>query len=228
MRRPVICILLMALLYCQCSPRHYSGYRKVDVPITISDVVGEVIDADERTKYELFKGIDDFERARFYPIEEGGLCAEIQTTNNTLIAVSREPQMRFILKDYIENYESIQSLKRAFEEKWSIVDYDTLGQPITAREVQMNMPLKRSRRGQLTVAGAAAGCLGSCLIVGAPSLALDVPTDYDNSEDIRRILIAGGAAALGGVSGWFIGRRFDKINALKKIKEMRQPRLVEF
>ena len=228
MRRSVICILLIAFLYCQCSPRYYSGYSKINVPLTISDVVGEVIDADERTKYELFKGIDDFEQARFYPILEGGLCAEIQTTNYTLVAVNHEPQMRFILKDYFENYESIQSLKRAFEEKWSIVDYDTLGQPITAREVQMNMPLKRSRGGQLTFAGAAAGCLGSCLIVGAPSLALDVPTDYDNSEDKRRILIAGGAAALGGVSGWFIGRRFDRINALKKIKEMRQPRLVEF
>jgi hypothetical protein len=222
MRRAVTCIVLLALLYSQCSPLYYSGYSRIDVPITVSDVVGEVIDAEERNLYCLFGGIEDFEQARFYPIEQGGLCAEIQTKSYTLVAVNREPQMRFILKDYIENYESIQLLKRAFETKWNIIDYDALGFPITENEfaaVQSN----------------------SCCIVGATgfgivSFALSALVAwgysddhlYDDQDDVNTVclLIVIGGTAGGLVTGGLLGRIIDKNRAMDAIKESRMPRPV--
>jgi len=223
MRRSVSCILLIVLLYCHCSPRHYSGYSKIDVPITVSDVVGEVIDAEERTKYDLFNGIEDFEQARFYPIAEGGLCAEIQTTNYTLVAVQHEPQMRFILKDYIENYESILSLKRAFETKWSIIDYDALGFPITEKEF------------------AAIRSNGCCLICATGfgvitfglmalfSLGYAFEHENDDQGDVWNTVVL---ATLGGtfaglITGSLLGRKIDSDRAMEAIKESRMPRVVD-
>jgi hypothetical protein len=217
MRRSVICIVLIALLYCQCSPRYYSGYNRINVPITISDVVGEVIDTEERERYDLFKGIEDFEQAQFYPIAEGGLCAEIQTTNSTLVAVQREPQMRFILKDYIENYESARSLKRAFETKWKIIDYDALGFPITESELAST----RSNSCCFVGAGFGSGALGVAALIAWARIS-------DFESDLGPYVFAGMIGILAGlISGGLVGRKVDKDRAMDAIHESRTPRLVD-
>ena len=217
MRRSVTCIVLIALLYCQCAPRYYSGYSKITLPIIISEVVGDVVDADERNHYGLFKGIDDFEEARFYAIEEGGLYAEIQTTNNTLAVVLRERQMRLILKDYIDNYEFIQSAKRTFEKEWKIVDYDTLGFPITRNEV---------------VAVRSQGCcIAGATGFGLVSLGLSALSgwgyamNHDASFGAWVMMMVGGTTA-GLIAGGLLGGIIDRDRAIDVIREARKPRQV--
>jgi hypothetical protein len=226
MRRVVTLIVLIAFLYCQCAPRYYAGYHKIDAPIIISDVVGEVIDAEERSRYALFQGIDDFEQARFYAIEEGGLCAEIQTALYTMVSVNREPQMHMILKEYFEEYEWVQSSKEHFERKWQIVDNDVLGFPITQGEVsRFSNPM--------AACGFILGTAG--LVTGvfwiAALFALFPIYTYDweeQSKTSEKLFIIGGVAGVvaGGLTG-FIVNSVNKRKALDTIRESRMPRVVD-
>lgn len=222
MRRFVTWAVLIAFLYCQCSPRHYSGYSRIEIPITVSDVVGEVIDAEERNQYGLFKGIENFEQARFYPIAEDGLCTEIQTTNYTLVAVQHEPQMRFILKDYIENYESIQSLNRTFETKWKIIDYDTLGFPITESE------FASIRSHGCCIIGAAGFGVIAFGLMALLSLGYAWEHQYDDQGDVwnTAVLTTLSGTFAGFITGSLLGRKIDSDRAMEVIKESRMPKLV--
>jgi hypothetical protein len=220
-------VILLFLANCTYNLRHYQGLERKNV-IVVSELVGEIIDAQESEQFGLFLGMDDFESARFYEVEGDGYDIEIYAGQQRFVAYNRDPDALLILKEYIEDYEVVKDSMSAFEEKWGVVDYDALGQPITRREVEMNMAPKSGYRAWLLLTGATAGCVGSCLIFGAPSLALDVPTDYDNSENVRKGLINLGATAAGGVSGWFIGSELDRRKALKMIKEARKPRVIEF
>ena len=223
MRRSVTCIVLLVLLYSQCSPRHYSRYSRIDVPIAISNVVGDVIDAEERAQYGLFKGIEDFEQARFYAIEEGGLCAEIQTTSSTLVAVQREPQMRFILKDYIENYESIQASNKTFEKERKIIDYDALGFPITRDE------FAAVRSYSCCIIGAAGFGIVSFGLSALIAWGYGLDHLYDDQDDVNTVcfLIAIGGTVAGLITGGLLGRVLDKGRAMDAIHESRMPRLVQ-
>lgn len=220
-------VVLLLLANCTYNLRHYHKIERKDV-IVVSEHVGETIDAQEREHFGLFLGMDDFESARFYEIEGDGYDIEIFAEHQKFVAYNRNPDALLILREYIENYEVVKDSISAFEKKWGIVDYDVLGQPITKREIAMNMAPKRGYRAWLMLTGATAGCVGSCLIFGAPSLQIDVPTDYDNSEDVKKGLINLGATAFGGVSGWLVGSEFDRRKALTMIKEARKPRVIEF
>jgi hypothetical protein len=220
-------VVLLLVVNCTYNLRHYHKIERKDV-IVVSERIGETIDAQEREHFGLFLGIDDFESARFYEVEGDGYDIEISAGHRRFVAYNRGPDALLILREYIEDCEVVKDSMSAFEKKWGIVDYDVLGQPITRREVVMNMAPKRGYRVWLVLAGATVGCVGSCLIFGAPSLHVDVPTDYDNSEDVRKGLINLGATAAGGVSGWFIGSELDRRKALKMIKEARKPRVIEF
>ena len=227
MRRSVTCIVLVTLLYCQCAPRRYSGYRRIDVPIVISDVVGEVVDVEERSKYELFNGIDDFEQARFYAIEEGGLCIEVQSIHYTMVSVNRDPQMHMILKEYIEEFEWIQSSKESFERKWDIVDYDALGFPITRTEVARFSNLLVNCSCMLASAGTVAGIfwLGALGVLWGSIFSYDYEEQEERAENLFLIGIGAGIVA-GGLTGLVLGS-FDKNKGVDIIKESRVPRIVE-
>ncbi|KPJ64988.1 hypothetical protein AMJ44_11555 [candidate division WOR-1 bacterium DG_54_3] len=220
-------VVLLLLANCTYNLRHYHKIERKDV-IIVSERVGETIDAQEREHFGLFLGMDDFESARLYEVEGDGYDVEISAGHRRFVAYNRSPDALLILREYIEDFEVVKDSMPVFEKKWGIVDYDTLGQPITRREIEMNMAPKRGWRTWLVLTGATAGCVGSCLIFGAPSLQIDVPTDYDNSEDVRKGLINLGSTAAGGVSGWFIGSELDRRKALKMIKEARKPRVIEF
>jgi hypothetical protein len=197
------------------------------VPIIISNVVGEVIEAEERAKYDLFKGIDDFEQARFYAIEEGGLCVEIQTTHYTMVSVNREPQMRVILKEYIEEYEWIQSAKEEFEIRWQIVDYDALGFPITGEEVSRFSNPIVGCGGAFAAATVVAGIFW---LAALGQLFQSIwATDYEEHEDkANNLFIIGiGAGILAGGLTGLLMTASNKRKALDIIKESRMPRVVE-
>jgi len=227
--RPVAYLVVIVLFVANCAYnlRHYHAIERKDV-IIVSEHIGEVMDARERTQFGLFLGVENFESARFYEIEGEGYDVEILAGYQRVVAYNRDPDALLILRDYIEHYEVIKDSMPAFEEKWGIVDYDDLGQPITRKEVGMNMAPKRGWRAWLALGGGTAGCLGSCLIFGVPIPRVDAPTNYDNSEDVEKSLIVLGATTFGGVSGWFIGSELDRRRALKMIKEARKPRVVEF
>jgi len=203
---------------------HYLAYTR-GRPIVISERVGETIDAEKREQFNLFHGIDEFKAATFYEITGDGYDVEIFTEHEKLIAYNRNPDAVMILRDYIERYEIIKDSMLEFEKKWGIVDYDVLGQPITTDEININS--RRYWRGFLALSGTVVGCVGSCLIVGMPSLAFDVPSDYDDSEDKNKIFIGLGSAGLGCLSGTLYGIELDKRDALRKIKEARKPKVVE-
>jgi hypothetical protein len=227
MRRSVTCIVLIALLYSQCAPRRYGGYRRIDVPIIISDVVGEIVDAEERSKYDLFKGIDDFEQARFYAIEEGGLCAEIQTAHYTMVSVFRESQMRIMLKEYIEKYESMQTSRELLETKYDIVDYDALGFPITRAEVARFSNLLMNCGCILASAGAVAGIfwLGAVGVLWSSIFSPNWEEEEERAENLFVIGIGAGIVA-GGLTGLIVGA-FDKNKGVDIIKASRMPRVVK-
>jgi hypothetical protein len=221
-----ISIAICALINCTYTLPYYNEFERENL-LVISERVGETIDAQERSQFDLLRGVENFKSARFFEISGDGYDVEIFTEDHKLIGFNRDPDAVLILRDYIERYEVIKDSMPEFEKKWGIIDYDTLGQPITRREVNVNMNPKRHWRGLLALSGGTIGCVGSCLIFGAPIPRVDVPTDYDNSEDIRKSLINLGATTFGGVSGWFIGKEIDKRKALEKIKDARRPRLIE-
>jgi hypothetical protein len=225
MKRMIALVVLVVLtLNCTYSLKQYNTYTESS-PITISDRVGDVIDAEERARFGLLAGIENFEAAQYFGFADGGYDVVIQTTKTRLIAYNRDPDAVQILRDYLNRYDVIRDSMTVFENKWSIVDYDNLGQPITERE--LGMSVQRIWQRYLPAIGITAGCIGSCLLFGAPDIAWDVPTDYEGSDDNDEILLTSGLVLGGYVSGWLIGKDLDKRIALSKIKEARKPRVIE-
>ena len=219
----VVIIVVTSLLNCTYTLSRYQESESSS-PVIISQRVGEVIDAEERLQFRLFTGVEDFESARIYEIPEEGYDVEILTKDGKFIAFNRNRDAVIILREFIDRYELIKDSMSLFEEKWGIVDYDVLGQPITKNEVMANA--KGYWPATLATAGFLGGCIGSCLIGGMPNLGLDSPTGEDADFD-EKILIYTGVGVLGFTSGLFLGREFDKRDALRSIKDARKPRKVE-
>ena len=222
-------VLSVWLLNCTLtfSTHEYHQYER-GREITVSERVGEVVDAEERTQYGLFKGIEGFESATFYGITGGGYEILITSINGTFLAVNRDSQAVEILRDYIDNYETSLIWRTAFDKKWEIVDYDDIGFPITKSEVRLySNPAASCACG----AGSAAAIIGTSLFFGALSIMsggilFHEPTD----EEIRRaniILVAGiitGLATGLMVHQW---RNADnRSKALEFIKDARKMRAV--
>jgi hypothetical protein len=112
--------------------------------------------------------------------DRGGYVVEILTDSVKLTGTNRDPGAIAILRDYIDRYEVVSADQASFVRKWNVLDYDTLGIPITEREATLIM--RQSRR--KAVKGGLAGCLGSIL---------------------AGLLVGGGVAASGSGSGSDIG-----------------------
>lgn len=219
MKKKISLVVLLALLLnCAYTPRHYLDYQKAR-PIVISVQVGETIDHEEREKFELFHGIEDFKSAMFYGISDGGYEVEIITEHSKLIAVNRDTNAISIMRDYIDRYEEIKDSTSAFEEKWEIVDYDDMGQPIT--------------RDELNQAQQKYGCFRSGLLFGILGFVSGgiVGSILSPSMEIESVTYAIIGAFIGGLVGGGIGvqigRANDRNNALKTIREARKPRVIE-
>jgi hypothetical protein len=206
MKRTVAAAVLVALVInCTYSLRPYGSYEEKK-PVTISDRVGEEIDAEKREYFELFSGIDNFKSATFYEITGGGLEVRINTQHSKLVAVYGDYRALMILIDYFTRYEDIRQSRQIFEQRWEIIGYDDLGFPITKAELNQ---VKRGGFAALSpYIGGAAG-----FVVGFVPGAFLGP--------------AGGVTALiGGAGGFLLGRNIDRNRAFNAIKEARKPRVV--
>jgi hypothetical protein len=222
-------VLLVWLLNCtlRFSTHDYHQYER-GREITVSERIGEIVDAEERVRFGLFKGVEGFESASFHSIMQGGYEVLIRTTNGTFIAVNRDSQAVKILRDYIDSYETVLSWSNTFEKKWDIIDYDEIGFPITKNEVRLySNPSASCACG----AGSAAAVIGASVFIGALSIMsggflFHEPTD----EEIRRANIILGAGIIAGVAAglmvhhWQNTERMSK--ALEFIKDARRMRAV--
>jgi len=231
MKKTLVFIVLVAWLL-NCAPTlpqyKYHQYKGI-YPIVISERVGETIDAEEREQLDLFTEIGEFKEARFYAIKGGGYVIEIATEDDNLVAINRDQDAVMIVRDYVNNYEAISIDHAAFEKKWGVLDYDTLGIPITENEVRL--AIKQSRGS--AVRGCIAGCgcfslLGLAIGAGMASGASGAP-DAPLAAIGLLICFAAGSA-IGLVAGSIIYVTTYKKNTesvLGAIKEARKPRIVE-
>jgi hypothetical protein len=202
-------------------------------PIIINDIIGDEFDLDERDRYGIFLNINDFLCAEFYNRPSPEKCYKIVITTQytQYVAMNNEPLTMSMLRDYIAHYDSISVFQSSFEEKWKIVDYDTLGLPITQAEISAVSSIKGACLGTSAGLGMLAGC-----IIGLQLSAEDRDTYYGGDWDVggmqdqfRAALIG---ASIGTVAGTLAGVIMTKViedqkrpESLRKIKEMRKPKM---
>lgn len=231
MKRIVTLVVLVAwLLNCAPTLPQYRNHQYKGIyPIVISERVGETIDAEEQEQFGLFPGIEDFKAATFYGIKGGGYEIEIATESQKMHAVNMDPNAVEIMRDYIGRYAEIKGDRASFENTWAIIDYDTLGVPITENEVKLAIKQSHGR----AVRGCIAGCgcfslLGLAIGAGMASGASGAP-DAPLAAIGLLICFAVGSA-IGLVAGSIIYVTTYKKNTesvLEAIKEARKPRVVE-
>lgn len=221
------CMAVLMTLKCCTFGGTYMPLPVAPKPVLICDVVGDKIDLDESAHYGLFSNITDFVSAEFYhrPPPEKRYKIVIVTQRTQYIAYNNEPNTLSMLRDYIEHYDSIAVTQTGFEEKWQIVDYDTLGLPITQGEVNQIASMSPNAKGACLSSAMGFGCLFGCLMGGeSKSDTWLSDWDLDWVED----------AALGSVIGMSLGalgavvliktiEEGNRSKALLSIKEMRKP-----
>ncbi len=157
-----VSITLCIVLLLSCSKTYiiptYAQVSDADLhPMIISDRVGETIDREECSKFNLFPYVKFFESAVIYqigkddPEYKDGYVVEITNTDGDKFRyVNRDPSGIEILRNYIDNYENILMDKKSFEKQWHIFDYDDLGLPITKKEInkKRQMTIEAIREGR--------------------------------------------------------------------------------
>lgn len=231
MKRLVAVVVVVAfVLNCASTLSHYEYqvYER-EQPIVISERVGEIIDTEEGERFALFYEIKEFKEAQFYAIEDGGYVVEIMTDDKKLAAINCDQNAIMILRDYINKYEEISADRAAFESKWNILDYDTLGVPITENEVRRVMNQTRGRaviRGLTCFSGSS--CLGLLFGLGIAAGGAGSGTDIGPALGVTGGLIVLGAVASIGLvaAGTMIAITYSKNTAsfLQTIKEARKPK----
>ena len=219
-------LLLIASSCATFSPRMYYSYDKTG-PLVISEKVGATIEPAERNKYNLFHNVKDFKSASFQELKGGGYELEIMTADHRYIAVNRDSLALAILRDYIDNYETIKDSIKKFESKWRIISYDTLGQPITRFEV-----------GRTYYTCCCAGGFGLVEFCGTYAAVPIITFVYwfasilygfemkEINTTTAAVIVGTSSALIGLVVGHIIDNS-QQNNRIKKIKEARKPRLVE-
>jgi hypothetical protein len=251
-------IMISLLANCTYSAKQPNQYR-VKGLVVVSERVGEVIDADEREYFNLLSSeiyvrpvTYRYETAALHAIAFGGYEVRISTANNTLVVVNRDTRGIEILRDYIDNYETVVESRQAFEEKWGIIDYDPLGQPITKDEMllteeRMSSVWKSpsSTFRSIMIGASLGGCVGG--VVGF--LLSDRETEYEITDpgaegvlacfertSIALAVLGGSAVGMagGGLAGAGVGAAAkesrgpaaEEASILEAIKESRQPRVM--
>ena len=230
--RRVLAVFVLVFLITGCGlnirRKHFGEYPK---PIFIHEDVGEKIDATERHIYGLFPDVDGFLQATFFERPSGGYHWTISTDNGEFTAFNNDPQAVLILADYIDRHEEILESRAEFETDWSIVDYDSLGQPITQKEVDLVITQLKKRKGRGMAGCALGGCLSGAAL-GASSTLETHSLGYGSGcfamEVSKEAVIIG--TLLGSVVGLGTGAlilRTDAQQAIKFIKQVRKPRAVD-
>lgn len=196
----ILITAIVCLINCTYSTKRIGEYTLTG-PVFISERVGEVIDAEEREYFRLFKPESstrcdayEYRSATIWSIDDGGYRLVISIANDTIVVVNRDPQGIEILRDYINNYEEIVESREVFEEKWRIVDHDFIGLPITKQEIALTrkhmIATKKPPQARLDpiVKGAGAGCFVGGVV--ALIVALTYRTEYNPNESCIEGMLA--------------------------------------
>ena len=119
-----------------------------------------------------------------------------------------------ILLDYIARYEEIKVSRKAFERRWKIVGYDELGFAITVDEIN-----RVKRGGTIRYVGGAAGFVTGALICMILQPSSDM---FGIGINISFITLLASTGA-----GIWQGHRIERRQALRTIRRMRQPQVME-
>lgn len=238
-RMVAIVVLVVVVLNCGFSLRKKTPSQQVQRDLVVqSEQVGKVIviDAERREQLELFPGIEGFKEAQFIGVPGGGYKVEIVTDTKRLVSVNRDPNAMIILLDFVDHYQKIKDNRSSFEAKWRIIDYDTLGAPITQGEVDRIVSPARA---------ASCGCGGGALAavtVGVVVAAIAISQTREAGAGgadmgvgigimFGGLAVAALVAAIAGVStGCLTGQsvyKQDKKKAVEEIKEDRKPGVIE-
>lgn len=239
MKRVVSVIVLVALtLNCAFRLRQKTDPRQdAQYPVVPSAQVGEVIviDADERAELNLFPGFNGFQKAQVIVTSGGGYEVEIVTETKRYVSFNNDPDAVAILLDYTENYDEIEYDRAAFEARWGVIDYDTLGFPITHSQVNRTIGIGGGSVcgcGGGLAAGLAAGIGLGALAIAEARGANEGGADMGVGMGIlfgglAIAVIVGGVVALStGCLTAHIVHGEDLKRAVEKIKEARLPRVV--
>jgi len=218
-----VVVLVMLISNCTYSLIQYRVYNRGDI-IAFNNKVGDVLDAEERTEYDVFPDIEGFKEARFYAIPDGGYEVEIVTDRGKYIGVSRDVQADQILRDYFSRYHSAHFNQSDFQKRWKIVTYDALGLPITEREISRNTK-------PWCLIGGALGCglvsFGASFALASVIALGELSSQHSGEND--ELYVAGiiGGTVAGMFTGVLVGRMVEYRRALNAIKKARKPRVVE-
>lgn len=243
MRRVVACLVIVAFVAnCGITIRKKEPREPIQevqrYPVETGEDVEEVIliDAEEREVVGLFPGIEGFREARFTGVSDGGYEVEIVTDTEKLVSVNKDPNGMAIMREYLANYENIRGNPLSFETKWGILEYDTLGAPITQSEVDLSTAVAGAAGcgcGGGLIAAAAAGLIVGAIAVNEIQKTGGSGADMGVGIGIMGVglLLAGLAAVVVGAStGCLTGRSVyqrSRENAVDAIKEQRMPKVVE-
>ena len=223
MKRFVSAVLITLLLSrCTYSIKRYDEYERGSV-VTLSEKVGELIDAEERKQYGLFWGIVGFQSAVVYDIIEGGYVLEVVTKNDNYVVINRDPQGLDILRDYMDRHEEVKQSTEDFKKKWKILDYDKTGLAITEGEVNSVKGLGFTI-GCATIGTVSTIALGAYFLL-ALGVAVSLSHRDQNLTGFTVILVVG---LITGIAGSIMsGAQADRAHAISRIKEARKPRAIE-
>jgi hypothetical protein len=232
MKRVFAVVVLVVLLF-NCAPTlsyyKYESAEKMDA-ILVSERVGETIDTEEAKQFGLFTEIAEFKKAELYWLEDGGYVFEISTDGEKFVAINRDPKAVMILRDYISEYEDIGADRTSLESKWGVLDYDTLGVPITVDEVAT----ARKQISRYACTWGAVGCFTTSLLGIGLGVAFVFELAEENQDEawiaaiaapfyIAAVLVVGLFAG----AGVYLGSTRTVEGVVKMIKEARKPRVVE-
>ena len=124
-------LLMVLLIVCTglCRVSNAFADNKEEV-IVVSEIVGEVIDADEREKFQLFEAYKGFKSAVFLRLADGNTVIEITYEEEGIEKITRLPQSEDSIKsvgDYINHYDEVKD--KFYEADSSLIIKGTLRIP---------------------------------------------------------------------------------------------------
>ena len=222
----VVCSIITGIT-CASNPHYYPISQRTSEQIIISERVGEVIDAEERTYYNLFQGISGFQEAVFFRVSNYGFDAVITTDAHTYVYSNRDSVAVDILREYIERYEDPHFMPKMFEQKWKVVAYDDLGFAISHHEIS-----RLTSYSTAAVYGMCGFVVGGCIgfYIGYESTEKEYDAFCGGDVPVSCHLMITGFVA-GGCGGWlsavFIAGSREKAKAIQRVRLYRQPQILE-
>lgn len=220
-------IVLMAFLSCSYNVRYFHSVKNNSETIKINEELGTMIDSEERLQYGLFPSLQKtYKEAYIYDRQDGGCIIEIITENKKLIYINDNLLAVEILRDYINCYPMTVLEQENFEERWAIVNYDNLGQPITKSDVSQHQKRITSCLGCGCVGGLAGFFIGA--VIGlAKHRASNRRYYYSDVPNFSHVFGALTGIAIGLPVGAVSGYLLENWFVLQRIKKSRGPFVVE-